>query len=159
MSELQQETGIARIDGVPASEESPNEKGRWACFRDYIWEKLHRLDGLEKRFIEAKVAQEENAGKKTANEAVELAAHAEVHQANARLINAQADAQLIQNLNDIIEMENPLAQKLAFARLMQSNPQLLEQFELVQGIVGDLKAQHGMQIDFIPGPDEQLDQE
>jgi hypothetical protein len=137
-----QELGITKVQGAPNEPDHGAEPDRWRRFKEFILPWLKKGSDLGAEYSEARLAQEKNKARKTAEEAAEIAARRDVAQQRAvRDFGANVDAIFA---DDGLPDE---ARALKFAKLIESNPHLLDQFEKVKALLTSLHLDKGLSID------------
>jgi len=92
------------------------------------------------------VAQEINAAKKTAAEAAESAARREENESNADLIRQQAAAKFIENVRQLSGLD-PIQETLAFAKILEENPEIAAQLDRIQDMLERLNLTRGVLVE------------
>lgn len=149
-----EQEAICKVEGVPRTDGEPISRREilsWQSFLQLIGLKVKQGSELGEEFLRAKVAQETNAAKKTAEEAAEIAARREECVAATDLKRQEAAEQFIENLKSLSEL-SPLQQTLALAKIMQQNPEIAAQLERIEETMERLKRIHGVKIELAPAP-------
>ncbi len=142
------DTQIVRFEGNPNDSGETGERSIWSRFLNAIWPFSKRggewakySGGLGKAFAEAEVSQRANTAARTAAEAAETAARADVSRQEAvRVFNEQIDA--IFGDDGLPES----AKLLKLAKLLEKNTDLSEQIENVTEIIDRLALTRGSKI-------------
>lgn len=143
---------ICKVEGVPRTDGEPISRREilsWQWFCQLIGLKVKQGSELGEEFLRAKVAQETNAAKKTAEEAAEIAARREECVAATDLKRQEAGEQFISNLKSLSELP-PLQQTLALAKILQDNPEIASQLEKIEVTMERLRLLRGVKIELAP---------
>lgn len=145
-----EEQAIVNLQGVPKTDVEGSITRRelisFSAVCKLVGRKLSDAGALTEEYVRAKVAQESNAAKKSAEEAAELASRREENEAKADLIRQQATGTFLDNLKAIAELP-PMEQALALAKIMESNPKIAQQLERIELLVTQLSLKDGVKIE------------
>ena len=110
---------IVRLDGVPREAMKEEEKSRFKRFVS-IFPHLLKTVALGRKYIRAKVTQEENKAKKTAAEAAEIAARKELQEQEAATERQREVQEFSKNVDDIFKDDGlpPDAKMLKMAKYL-----------------------------------------
>lgn len=147
-SEENQSPAIVKLEGMP-NNSGGHEPSRWQKFLSLIWPftsfggKWAKYGyGLSKTYVEAEVENKQNEAAKTAAEAAEISARADANRNQAaKLFGEQVD----NIFKDVTLPET--AKLLKLAKLMESNPELVEQIDKVTKLIESLRLLHGASVE------------
>lgn len=148
--EANEGNGIVRIEGVPKSDEegkiSRRELLSFKAICDLLGRKLEEGGQLGECYLRAKVAQEENAAKKTAEEAAEIAARRDEISANADVKRQESVSKFVDNIKSIADLPLP-QQILGLAKLMEENPEVELQLQKIDSLLKVLRLTRGLVLE------------
>jgi hypothetical protein len=128
---------------------STKETTRFQRFKAFFIPRLRQQERLAIAFEEATVRKTEAESEKLFEEAARLAAEAD-------LIRQQQLKQFCENIDShFTKNDSPQSSALKFAKLLETNPDLLAQLQKVQMIVEQLAVSRGCLISF--GPEGESD--
>jgi hypothetical protein len=141
---------IARIEasvqtgnhGVHASYEA----GLFGRFWQWLFPRIERGATLAEAFGDAEVAQRDASARRTAEEAAEIAAKKEIAAAQAGIQRQVEVTQFIANVECIEKLNSSAGRALAFAKLIEQNPGIMGQVEVIEQLVTQLNLQRGLMI-------------
>lgn len=145
-----QDQGVVRVEGIPKG----NEEGKitrrelldFKAICRLLGGKLKESGQLGEEYLRAKVAQETNAARRTAEEAAEIASRREENEASADAKRQEATSQFIDNLKSMSEL--PASQQvLALAKLLEQNPDIEQQLDRIESIVQRLQMTRGLLVE------------
>jgi hypothetical protein len=148
----EEQPGVARIEGAPESSDgvyTDRERTRWQAFCSWCRGLFHQTDGLAREYGQSRVSSETNAARKTAEEATEIAARTGKIEADTDLVKQQVVKEFTANLRMIGELPE-LEKSLALAKLMQQDPALAGQFEVVKDMLQQLRLTKGVVLSPLP---------
>jgi len=126
---------------------SAEEVSLWRRFVRWFFPRLEKGVNLGEAYLTGgKALQEENEAERRLQEASELAAKVEVHR-------QEAVGKFIENIKEISKL--PKAhQMVAFAKLLEQNPQAMKQLRDIEDLLDKLLIQGGLMISPFMGGDE-----
>ena len=151
---------VSRLDGVPRREDDASSLSRrellsFRAIAQVLGKKCREGAELAEEYVRAKVAQETNSARRTAEEAAELVSKQELNEAEADVKRQEAANGFIKNI-ELVENLSPRGQVLALAKLIESNPELGDQIEKIESLIDSLNVIHGAQVGLLAGPQQSL---
>lgn len=123
-----------------------HEAGLFKRFWHWLFPRLERGADMAEAFGDAEVAQRDASARRTAEEAAEIAAKREISEAKAGLQRQLDVKQFIENIDAIESLDSIAGQTLAFAKLLEQNPGIMDQVELIESMVARLGYERGLMI-------------
>jgi hypothetical protein len=147
---------IAKIEATPfpgqSNLDSRNEANLFQQFWRWLFPKIEKGADLTEAFGEAAVAERGANAKRVCEEAAEIAARREVVTAQAGTERQVEVAQFIANVEAIERLQSPAGRLLAFAKLVEKNPGIMQQVEVVETLVSNLGLQRGVMLTRVESP-------
>lgn len=136
------EASIIKFQGGPNKPDGPGEPKRWRRFKEFVFPWLKKGSDLGDAYATAKTAQEKNKADHIAQQAAETAAKSDVARQHAvKLFGENVDA-IFQD-DDLPDA----AKNLKLMKLIESNPDLMKQWEKLQALLGHLHVNRGVSIE------------
>jgi hypothetical protein len=132
----------------------PREGGRYAPydptlfqrFWNWLFPRLERGADLAEAYGAAEVAGRAAEVRRTAENAAEIAAKRDLSLAKAGVSRQQEVQEFIKNIEAIEGLQSPAGQTLAFAKLIENNPDVIAQVEVVETLVEKLALSRGLML-------------
>jgi hypothetical protein len=145
-----EQPAIAKIEASPQSGEggvyARQEASRFRRFWEWLFPRLERGADLSEAYGRAGVAEKDASARRIAEEAAEIAAKRELAEAQAATQRQAEVKQFIENIEAIEGLQTTAGRKLAFAKVLEKNPDMVAQVEIVEQIVDRLSIQRGLMI-------------
>lgn len=135
-------SAVPKPDGTYAEDERPWYKKFWS----YLLPKLKNAPELGEEYLKGTVTEKTATATRTLEEAGLRAAERESAEANTRLIRQKEVGEFISNLERAEALQSDGAKMLAFHKIIEANPELLEQQEKIEKMIEKLRLQHGLSI-------------
>lgn len=146
----EKDQAIVNVEGVPKHGENGEITRRelltFSAVCELVGRKFREAGELGEEYVRAKVVQETNSARKTAEDAAEAVSRREQNEANADLLRQQAAAKFIENLHDLAGL-GPLQQTLAMAKILEKNPDITEQLDRVHSLIELLGVTRGVVVE------------
>ena len=141
---------IAKIEASAHTDESgihsQHEAGLFRRFWNWFFPRVERGADMAEAFGDAIVAERDATARQTAEAAAEIAVQKEIAEAKAGTQRQMEVKYFIENIEAIENLHSPAGQTLAFAKLIEQNPGLSKQAEIIVALVSRLSLQRGLSI-------------
>lgn len=149
-SDSEESSAIAKIEATPETTGSgvhpKHEASLFKAFWAWLFPRLDRSADLAEAFGSGEVAQRHANARRTLEEASEIAAKRDLAEAKVAIQRQVEVTQFIANVDSIERLQTPAARAVAFAKLLEQNPGIMEQLDLIAELVSQLNLRHGLMI-------------
>jgi hypothetical protein len=142
---------IVTVKGMPNSLDKSTERSLWERFKCWSSPRLKRIEELADAYADVKVQRETNRARKTMEEAGEIAARRDIEIQKKRILDQQEIHEFSKAVNEIFTNDGIPAEgkALKFAKLIEKNPQIVEQWDKVKYVMEQLSLTRGCKVELV----------